>query len=685
MFNETECVFENFAEQDFARSGISKDVYYVYKNNGFINLENDGYKIIYPDLMQNVKTEYFNKRLQNPTSGSKYIKPKGQSSRLFRPLGLDLSSLYNSDDWLIITEGEKKAIKAVQEGFNCIALSGVWCWKQNPQNSDSDSEIEDIIPDVLNMKAKKIVLCFDSDMWEKAAVKQALYSFAAYLIGERGIRVKILILPHGNAKGLDDYLIEFGNQAFQEILDKTEQITLKEIQNILRGNAGNKLKFPIQVFDDKVKDFIISTSQNMDAPPEYLASAFLIGASSLMDGHYRILVNPSSNWIEYPILWGAIVGGPSQKKTPSINVVRKIIANIEQILQEEYEKEYQAYKQKYDEYKIQKEQLKKSKSKELAFLEEPVKPFPMVITAQDTTKEALANLVKNNKGRGISIFVDELASFLKSFGQYKNGNGADEEYFLQAWIKQTYRVTRKSSEENFIINPSHNIIGTIQPKVLEKTLFKDGFDTTNGMIERWLFICTDYEETGILPQSKFPFDNNVIKGIYSRLYELEVEQDYYFSDSAKELFINFVREIADRKKKLNLTDLTKNYLQKQTNYVARFALILHCIENNELYEISHTTLQNAIELSNYFIKSFERVANISMDNNSHTLLNSALNYIKTKELNSISPSQLHRSNVSKYRKLEDAKTVLTTLADFGYGRMCKGKKKGTSFIFYRNL
>lgn len=674
---------ETFSLQDFARSGINKDVYNTYFSQNFIEEEQDGYKIIYPELYKNIKSEYYNKRLKKCSDGNKYIKPQGLSSRLFRPINLDLNCL--NDNWLIITEGEKKAIKAVQEGFNCIAISGVWCWKQNPENSEEDYEIEDIIPDVQNLNVSKIVLCFDSDMWEKETVKSALYSFALYLIAERNIRVKILILPKGNAKGLDDYLIENGNSALEELLSNAKEYTIKDIQNILSENNEETLEFPVEIFNQEIQDFLTDTAKKMDAPLEYLATAFLVGASALMDGNYRIIVNSDTQWYEYPILWSAIVGGPSQKKTPCINIIRKIISGFESDLQAEYENKYKQYKKELDLYKIQKEQAKKSKLPTSNFLiEEPEKPYPMVITVQDTTKEALSDLVKHNEKRGVSIFVDELATFLKSFGQYKNGNGSDEEYFLQAWQKQTYRITRKSTEENFIITPSHNILGTIQPKVLDKTLFKEGFDTTNGMIERWLFACTNHEETGILYRAGKTLDTAIINNIYEKLYDLEVEQTYYFSEEAKKVFDKYFEYIAKTKKRLDLTDLTKNYIQKQTNYVARFSLILHCINNDiDLYEICSTSVQNAIKLSEFFIKSFKKIANVSLTNSGNELTNYALNYIKTKNLKTISPSRLHRSNTSRYRNLEAATHILKNLANLGYGRLCKGKKTGQSFIFYK--
>ena len=59
--------------------------------------------------------------------------------------------------------------------------------KNNGEKYDDIDEVADIIPDIKNwdIKDKTIILCFDSDIWEKEQVQQALYEFACYLIGEK--------------------------------------------------------------------------------------------------------------------------------------------------------------------------------------------------------------------------------------------------------------------------------------------------------------------------------------------------------------------------------------------------------------------------------------------------------------------------------------------------------------------
>lgn len=686
MKNEETTTDKSFLQLDLEKSGLSNETIKKGMEGGYFKETNDGYKIFYPDLFCDEKTAYYNKRKENVIDGLKYSKPKGMSSKLYRPYLLDLIKALMEDGYVLVTEGEKKALKAVQEGFNCIALSGVWSWKQDPANSEEGAEIQDIIPDLvkLDIKNKTIILCFDSDMWENEKVKYALYSLACYLIGEKQAKVKIVILPKGEAKGLDDYLIAHGKEKFQELLDNTKEITLKKIQEILAGHADKKLNFPMEIFTPEVKGLILEQAMIKDAPKEYIAAAVLAGASILMDGFFQLSVRPDSDWDEHPILWTAIVGGPSQKKTPCLNIVRSVIGDFEIKLQNEYEIKEKEYKRELAAYKREKEQAKKNKDKKASvnFLEEPEKPYPQVITVQNTTIEALSSLIKNNNGRGIGILVDELASFLKSLGQYKNGNGADEEYFLQAWKKQLYRLVRKMNEENFVIYPSHNILGSIQPKVLEETIFKGGFDSTNGMIERWLFACSDYEETGKIYSGKKEYDISIIEKIYSRLYANQTMKKYSFSTNAQTEYNKFCSQIVLDKQNALITDLMKNYLQKQTDYVARFSLILHCIKDDRVLMIEEETVKDAIKLSNYFVECFQKVANISLDAKCNAHAMSALDYMRIKRLKTLSPSKLQRSNTSKYKTMEVAKNALLTLANLGYGRLCKTKNSGMNFIFY---
>lgn len=101
---------------------------------------------------------------------------------------------------LLITEGSRKADAAVSKGLCCVALLGVWNWR------DADG----MLPDWENiaLKGRKVYIVFDSDVMEKEAVYAALLRLEAAL-EHRGSDVLLVYLPlgEGGAKlGLDDYL-----------------------------------------------------------------------------------------------------------------------------------------------------------------------------------------------------------------------------------------------------------------------------------------------------------------------------------------------------------------------------------------------------------------------------------------------------------------------------------------------
>ena len=70
---------------------------------------------------------------QPPVNGDgrpcKYLTAAGAGNRLYISPNIPSDVLSDPSQDLLITEGEKKALKAAQEGFPCVGLAGVWCWR----------------------------------------------------------------------------------------------------------------------------------------------------------------------------------------------------------------------------------------------------------------------------------------------------------------------------------------------------------------------------------------------------------------------------------------------------------------------------------------------------------------------------------------------------------------------------
>lgn len=133
---------------------------------------------------------------------AKYLQPKGSPVRLYVPFS-GWEDLQLNQDPIYIAEGEKKALKADQDGLRpVVAVAGVWSWKQKGS--------EDLISDFtrIDLEGRIVFLIPDSDFFEKPDVMMGFHRLGRKLEA-LGANVIFLVLPGNGEKkvGLDDYLL----------------------------------------------------------------------------------------------------------------------------------------------------------------------------------------------------------------------------------------------------------------------------------------------------------------------------------------------------------------------------------------------------------------------------------------------------------------------------------------------
>ena len=129
----------------------------------------------------------------------RYYQRAGTPPRLYVPARAR-AALADPTVPLLITEGEKKALKANQEGLACVAVGGLWNWQT------AGRPIADL--DRIDWYEREAVIVPDSDVWTRPDLLQPVFALGKELEG-RGAKVAVLKLPSGagGAKvGLDDYL-----------------------------------------------------------------------------------------------------------------------------------------------------------------------------------------------------------------------------------------------------------------------------------------------------------------------------------------------------------------------------------------------------------------------------------------------------------------------------------------------
>lgn len=190
----------------------------------------------------------------------KYLSAYNQKTYLYQPPGL--KNLLDQHDYVVITEGEKKAAKMVQEGFPCVALSGVHMWADSDTRRIDKSmgkgmshltrPLDELF--ALAKQGKKFIIIFDSDASENRQVHSARYVLKDALLYHCAQWVRVVDLPAQSDTrkwGLDDVLCEnHGTSIIQGLLTQNLAKDSMPIAPLLRfayseTNDGTPLHYEV--------------------------------------------------------------------------------------------------------------------------------------------------------------------------------------------------------------------------------------------------------------------------------------------------------------------------------------------------------------------------------------------------------------------------------------------------------
>jgi hypothetical protein len=169
---------------------------------------------------------------RNKGKAAKYVTPaKVKSEAIF--LGMP-----DADYWkrvasdisvpLHITEGAKKAGCGLSIGNATVALVGVW----NGQEAGG-ADVNDTLK-AFAIKGRKVYIEFDADLMIKEGVRAALIKLAKLLI-DRGCIVDVVMWDGRKGKGLDDYVVNCGADAFHDVVENSvpfDEWLVDDINNI---------------------------------------------------------------------------------------------------------------------------------------------------------------------------------------------------------------------------------------------------------------------------------------------------------------------------------------------------------------------------------------------------------------------------------------------------------------------
>lgn len=366
-------------------------------------------------------------------------------------------------------------------------------------------------------------------------------------------------------------------------------IEIKQKPIELQPLRQDRMQFPYDIFPDYLQEYI----KCHNIQHEYIAS-FMFTALATAIGNTCYLEALDGYFVK-PIIYLAVVANAGSAKSPSM----KIAFDFLQQQDNERFKEYKTKKATYIEEKAIFDKDKKSNT-------QPTLPILSQNIIQDATIETIINVLQYNN-KGCVLLADELLGFIKRMNAYKQGD--DLQKWLEMWDGSSIMLQRITREETKIIDYTCNVVGGIQPGVLDQ--LSNGDNAYNGFYHRFLFSYPNPQEKASFEQVYKPTHlKQRVTALFSDLYvhrDNEVKTHYTMSPEALDLYKRWHDHKNNYYNKAN-NDNVKGIIAKYQGYCLRFALIIQAISDGS-YRVGYImqdSMERAIRLTEYFFANMNK-------------------------------------------------------------------------------
>jgi len=556
-----------------------------------------------------------------------------------------------SEAWVYVCEGEKSAHAARAIGFVATCSAG---GSGAPTQSDWSP-----------LRDKVVVILPDNDEpGEEYADAVAALCRAA---GAKEVRVLRLCehwpqLPE--AGDIVDVLELVGGDAdsVHERIDEIAVATTPE-RAVNRGhsNIPRYRPFPVDALPDPLRAFVSEGAAAIGCDASFIALPLLSSLAGAVGNTRRIQLK--RGWSEPAVIWTAIIGESGTQKSPAFRYsLRPAHARqhrqmkehgeamkqweaetkLHEIALAKWKKEATSAKRRSSDADgaadadagadadgelrdadhlaaglstVQARAAESSTAQPPASPERPICPRTWI---EDCTTEALATLLQENP-RGLLTLRGELSGWF-SFGQYKNGGGADDvARWLQMFDADPLIVDRKTSGTTYVPNAAVALAGGVQPAILHRALGEQ--HRQNGLLARLLLAYPPRRAKRWSEAEVDPFVENAVTLLFDRLYELEADRtvdgdaeprQLRLDALAKQAWVDFVNEHGEEQ--LTLVGDEAAAWSKLEGYAARLALLVHLVRaavedatlsNPEIVDAA--SIASGVRMSRWFAAEARRV------------------------------------------------------------------------------
>jgi Protein of unknown function (DUF3987) len=345
--------------------------------------------------------------------------------------------------------------------------------------------------------------------------------------------------------------------------------------SILDDRRGNLPDFPLDCLGGKLKEWVERAANGAGVTAAHAAVPALGIASSLIGMARR--VKASKSWLEPMTCWTGIIGASGTGKTPGIDTIKRVLAQIERDDRKKIDELRRAHDGKAENAKAARDKWKQQ-VKEAVEAGVPEPPMPEAATdpgkfvaprlyVSDGTIERFGELLQA-RPQGVLRLTDELSAMFMNMSRYSGGQ--DNEFWLECWNGHSYNVERIGRT----LHIDHLLIGVVggfQPDKLAKS-FEGPAD---GMYARILFAWPPEPVYRALNDDALEIDP-AIQNVLGRLNKLAefadgnlVSREVGLSTDARNEFERF-RQFAHREKEA-VDGREREWLAKTPAHVLRLA------------------------------------------------------------------------------------------------------------------
>jgi len=388
---------------------------------------------------------------------------------------------------------------------------------------------------------------------------------------------------------------------------------------------------PVEAFlskfmPDALAPWIDDIANRLQCAPDYVAVAAITALGATIGRRIGIKPQMKTDWMEIPNLWGGFIGRPGLLKSPAMGEALKPVHRLEAEAAKENELAAQAYAEGISVFKLrqqvqvalQKEALKKdAKTRiELDIGEEPKEPVPLRYRTNDTSYEALAELLIGNPA-GILVERDELISLLRHLD--RDDQAVARGFYLSGWSgTQPYTLDRIGRGHRHVEAVCISILGNTQPARISEYVSRAnrGGAGGDGLIQRFgLLVWPDtppdwrdvdeYPETAARERAWDVYDRASKLDLTAAL-ALGAKQEGFdkiphlrFSEDAHDDFLGWRGDLERRLRSGEMSPALEGHLAKYRTLVPALALINHIADNDQSGAVSQKSLLRALALANY--------------------------------------------------------------------------------------